>query len=175
MEKNKIIAIVAIAVAVLVLGVFAFTSRKNAPASNDNTQTEQMGEETSDTTSTTEDMATSTTSTVATTTKTTKTTTQPAVKAPGAATLSYTNALKIYSASGYRFQFINGRATPGTMIIKKGSSFMLDNRDGKAHTIKVGTASYHIGAYGFVIATAKTAGTNYIMCDGINTAKIEVE
>lgn len=122
-----------------------------------------------------------TSSTVEISTTTTSTTGQngtykkPVTKtAPGAVTQSYADALKEYSASGYRFQFVNCRATPGSLTIKKGTSFMIDNRDNASHKIKVGPATYSVGAYGFVIATAKTIGSNYIICDGISTGRLEV-
>lgn len=102
---------------------------------------------------------------------TTQTTPTPGA---GSVTPSYADALKQYSASGYRFQFVNCRATPGKMTIKQGVTFMLDNRDDKAHKIKVGSVTYNVGAYGFVIATAKTVGTNYVVCDGVGSAEINV-
>ncbi|MCX6782141.1 MAG: hypothetical protein NTW66_03450 [Candidatus Magasanikbacteria bacterium] len=176
MDKNKLIAIVVAVVAIVIFGYFIFSSKKESiPAnigqqSGDITGEQQPVSSTADTTTST--TSTAATSTTKSTTQTKKTTT---TKAPGAVTLSYTNALKTYSASGYRFQIINGRASPGTMIVKQGKTFMLDNRDGKSHSVKVGTASYSIGAYGFVIATARTLGTNYIMVDGISSSKIEVE
>ena len=176
MDKNKKIAI-AVGVVVLAAIVIYFTVLKKPATSPEgvNVTDEQVLEEADQTATSTLD--TSVTSTTATTSakSTTQTTVKTTTKAPGAATLSYTTALKTYSASGYRFQVNNGRVSPGSMIIKRGKTFMIDNRDSKAHTVKVGSTSYRIAAYGFVIATAKTVGTNYIMVDGINAAKVEVE
>jgi hypothetical protein len=175
MDKNQKIAI-AVGVVVLAAIVIYFTVLKKpavAPEGLNVTGDQETEEVVSSVTSTLDTNATSTATTSAKTT--TQTTVKTTTKAPGAATLSYTSALKTYSASGYRFQVNNGRVSPGSMIVKRGKTFMIDNRDSKAHTVKVGSTSYRIAAYGFVIATAKTVGTNYIMVDGINAAKIEVE
>jgi hypothetical protein len=177
MNKERIIGIITIAVAIGVFAFFVISGRpveRQAPEENlmlDNqemTSEELIEEETATTTPTT------------TTSDTVKKTTAPApvkttAPAPGAITQSYADALKIYSASGYRFQFVNCKATPGKLTIKQGTKFMLDNRDNTAHKIKVGSVNYNVGAYGFAIATAKTLGLNYITCDGGGAAQIQVE
>jgi len=91
---------------------------------------------------------------------------------------TYTQALNTYSAetgSGYRFQFVNCNGTPGSLAIKKGVTFMIDNRDKDAHTFVVGSLTYKVGAEGFAIATAKDVGTYNITCDGGGAAQVIVQ
>ncbi len=97
--------------------------------------------------------------------------------APLSATKAYLDALKIYKTTGYYFQFVNCHGSPGSFTLKAGKKFMLDNRDGVAHKIKVqGGQSFNISAYGFAIATApSTVGDHYIDCDGGGAAKIVVQ
>jgi hypothetical protein len=87
--------------------------------------------------------------------------------------LSYTEALNLFG--GYRFQFSDCSGTPGTLNLTKGATFLLDNRDAVAHTIKVGTQSYSVGAYGYRIASASTKGANQITCDGKGAAMLNVQ
>ncbi len=127
--------------------------------------------------------------------KTNKTTTTAttAVKKPGTATVpkkiisqpevskpaaqSYLEAVATYKSSGYYFQFVSCQALPGTLTLKAGKKFMLDNRDNTTRTIAVqGGQSFQIGPYGFAVATApSTAGTHYITCDGGGSASISVQ
>ncbi|MDO8557854.1 MAG: hypothetical protein Q7S09_01525 [bacterium] len=93
-----------------------------------------------------------------------------------AAIETYQDALGVYSASGFRFQFSNCQASPGSLVMKVGAKFMLDNRDVVARTIGVSSKIYNIGAYGFAIATAPVqTGTHYITCNGGGTATISVQ
>lgn len=176
MSKNKIIALGAIGVVVIVFIIFAVTCKNdNTQTPNDeNTGLENQADDTGLTDTTTLGISASTTPTTTPTSATTKKTTT-ATKAVGAVTQSYADALKAYSATGYRMQFVNCRASPGSLIIKKGKTFMLDNRDNKSHRIKVGSTTYTVGAYGYAIATARTLDVNYILCDGAGAAKITVE
>jgi hypothetical protein len=176
MPKTKIIALGAIGVLVIVFIIFAVTCKKeNTTAPTDeNTGLENQTDDTGLTATSTLGSATTTaTSTPATTATTKKTTTVAKANAP--VTQSYADALKAYSATGYRMQFVNCRASPGSLIIKKGKTFMLDNRDNKSHKIKVGNVTYNVGAYGYAIATAKTLDVNYVLCDGAGSGKITVE
>lgn len=97
--------------------------------------------------------------------------------APLSATQSYLDAIKIYKNVGYYFQFVSCHGAPGTLTLKAGKKFMLDNRDGVAHKIAVqGGQSFNIKAYDFAIATAPSAiGTHYITCDGGGAANILVQ
>ncbi len=171
-ERNKIIEVGAIAILVAIFLSFVLFAR---PKSSENAPDQILVNlEENILTTSTDITATSTTSTEN-KNGTVKKTTPTKTTAPGAVTQSYADALKQYSASGYRFQFVNCRATPGVLTIKKGASFMLDNRDNKAHRIKVGASTYNIGAYSFVIATAKTVGLNYIVCDDAGSGRLQVE
>jgi hypothetical protein len=99
-----------------------------------------------------------------------------ATKTPAPAknlSLTYSDAINLFG--GYRFQFTNCSGAPGTLNVTKGSTFLLDNRDDVAHTIKVGAQSYSLGAYGFRIATASTMGANQITCDGKGAAVVNVQ
>jgi hypothetical protein len=87
--------------------------------------------------------------------------------------LGYTDALNTFG--GYRFQFSNCSGTPGTLALASGVPFLLDNRDAVAHSIKVGSTSYSVGAYGYRIASVTTKGTYNITCDGKGAATLKVE
>ncbi|MBI2444473.1 MAG: hypothetical protein HYV42_04515 [Candidatus Magasanikbacteria bacterium] len=101
----------------------------------------------------------------------------PAAKPATAPTrnLSYTDAVKTYRTSGAYFQLVNCRGTPGTINLKKGVPFMIDNRDAKAHRVEVGGQAYQLKAYGFAIVTSQTIGINYITCDGSGAAGVNVQ
>lgn len=124
---------------------------------------------------------TATTTAPATTTPTAKTTatkTITAVKKPttsaGSAPKSYTDALAIYRTSGYYFQFVKCSGNPGSLIVKKGKKYMLDNRDAVSHRFVVGGRAYTIGGYGYLILTADRVGTHNVTCDGGGSATVKV-
>lgn len=96
-----------------------------------------------------------------------------APKAAAPAAMTYDEAVQTYGSM--RFQFLNCRGTPGSMTLKKGTSYLLDNRDDKAHTIAVGTKSYKLGAYGFTVIKATDTGTLNITCDGGGAANLIVQ
>jgi len=174
MKKNRIIAIVAVAIAIAIFALFALSYRQ--PASDEQLSGQEASDSADDQAISSDDNLTNASSTQTTSVKI-KT---PAVKtiiksSPGAVTQSYADALKTYSASGYRFQIVNCQMTPGSLVVKKGSTFMIDNRDNASHKVAVGSTNYSVGAYGFVIATAKVLGVNYIRCDNRGSAKITVE
>ncbi len=89
----------------------------------------------------------------------------------------YLDAIKIYKNSGYYFQFVDCHGLPGSLTLKAGVKFMLDNRDNDTHKISIqGGQSVWIGAYNFAIVTAPSAiGTHFITCDGGGAAKIIVQ
>ncbi len=90
-------------------------------------------------------------------------------------TVAYSNALDIYRKSGYYFQFAGCHGTPGSITMKRGVKFMIDNRDNVGHVFKFGQNTYVLGAYGFgIIATPNTLGKNLITCDGGGAATIVV-
>lgn len=96
---------------------------------------------------------------------------------PLSATQKYLDAIRIYKNTGYYFQFVDCHGLPGTLTMKKGKKFMLDNRDATSRRIAIsGGQSFKITAYNFAIATAPTkAGTHYITCDGGGAATIVVQ
>lgn len=88
---------------------------------------------------------------------------------------SYESALNKYRTSGGYFQLANCRSTPGTISIKRGVKFMIDNRDPVPHRIKVGDTAYQVAGYGFLIITPTTLGTNYLTCDGGGSGMVSVQ
>ena len=91
------------------------------------------------------------------------------------APMTFDEAYQTYAVSGYRFEFSSCHGRPGTLSMKKGPKFMLDNRDNAPHAIVVGSVTYRIGPYGFAIATAKDIGTYNITCDGGGAAQVIVQ
>jgi hypothetical protein len=169
-NKTKIITVSAIVVVVAIFAIWICVSRKDKSDAAVNVEQGNGMPSEDVSASSTDAIATTTTSTVS------NTKTNTYTKTSGdAVSQSYTDALKIYSASGYRMQFVNCQATPGQLTIKKGQKFMIDNRDSKPHKFKVGSTLYSVKAYGFAIATSKTLGVNFITCDGGGAAKINVE
>jgi len=90
------------------------------------------------------------------------------------ATSAYLKAANIYKTSGYYFQFVNCHGTPGSLVIKKGAKFMMDNRDNKIRKISVMGKTYSLNAYNYTIVTADKVGKHYITCDGGGAAQITV-
>ncbi len=84
-------------------------------------------------------------------------------------------AYNTYATSGYRFEFVGCSGTPGSLSMKQGTKFMLDNRDNASHKIVVAGATYNVGPYGYAIATATTLGKYNITCDGKGAASINVQ
>lgn len=87
--------------------------------------------------------------------------------------LTFTQAIDKYGST--RFEFVNCNGFPGSFTLKKGSKYMLDNRDDAAHTIGVGSQSYKLGALSFAIETASQVGTLNVTCDGGGAAKLIVQ
>ncbi len=99
----------------------------------------------------------------------------PAGKTEQVPTKNYTAAMATYGTNGARFQFVGCSATPGTMSLKRGISFMLDNRNAEAHTIAIGQASYRLKGYDYAIVTVQKAGVYPITCDGGGSGQLSVE
>lgn len=89
--------------------------------------------------------------------------------------LTFEEAYQTYAVSGFRFEFAECHGRPGSISMKKGTKFMLDNRDNEAHKFVVGSKTYNIGPYGFAIATATDVGTYNITCDGGGAAQVVVQ
>jgi hypothetical protein len=99
----------------------------------------------------------------------------PKTTAPQSASTAYVNALNIYQKSGYYFQLVKCTLNPGTMTLKKGVKYMLDNRNAETHTLAIGTKRVVLSGYNFAIVTADTVGTHNITCDGGGTGKLVVQ
>ncbi len=165
MNKKAIIAAVVVIV-VLVVGVAVYNSNKQkSQVANNPTNTGQNSALNPADNQEVEATEPSTTPTAA--NGTTK-------KAP-VPNEAYTKAIALYGSKGYRIQFSQCHGNPGSLSLKKGVQFMLDNRDDSAHTIVIKSQTFHIPAYGFTIATAKDLGTYNITCDGGGAAQLNVE
>ncbi len=86
--------------------------------------------------------------------------------------IAYNAALKKYV---YRIQFSSCHGDPGTLAIRQGDQFMLDNRDNATDTIRIQSQTYILKPYSFAIATASTLGKYNITCDGGGTAQLDVQ
>ena len=103
---------------------------------------------------------------------------EPGTEVAGAltvATKGYTAALNLYEKSGARFQFANCSGNPGSLSIKLGAKFMIDNRDNASHKIAIGAKIYQLSAYNYAIVTVQKAGSFNITCDGGGAARVEVQ
>jgi len=92
----------------------------------------------------------------------------PAVRAK----LSYGDAIKAYPS---RFQFSQCQGTPSSIVIKKGSPVMLDNRDAVAHTIKADTQTFKLAGYDYAVLYPEVLGNLVVTCDGKNRVMLNVE
>ncbi len=88
-------------------------------------------------------------------------------------TQSYTAAVN--DNIGKRFQFVGCAGNPGTLSIKKGTNFMLDNRDNKTHIFGIGKNTYTLKAYDFALVNVKIAGDYFITCDGGGSARVSIQ
>lgn len=167
MRTRDVILLVILVILLFIVGYFVWGKKAAQPVVQEQNST------TTAFTSSTEDVVSSTTSTE--TTK--KTTTKTTAKAPLSVTQKYLDALKVYKNAGYYFQFLNCHASPGTLTMKAGRKFMLDNKDNITRSIKiVGGQSFRITAYNYAIATAPSKeGVYYITCDGGGSAQIKVQ
>ena len=99
-----------------------------------------------------------------------KTAEKPAVRKK----LPYGEAVNTYA---YRIQFSNCSGNPGSISIKKGVALMLDNRDNKAHTFKIGNWTMKVANYDYAlfVPTSANLGFSKILCDGGGAADLNVE
>jgi hypothetical protein len=87
--------------------------------------------------------------------------------------LTYDQAVAKYK---YRYQFVSCHANPGSMVVAKNDPVMFDNRDNRAHLIKIGSInSFNIGALDYTIYYPSIKGTYNITCDGGGSAILKVE
>ena len=77
---------------------------------------------------------------------------------------------------GYRFQFSDncGSVSPTSFVIKKGSQFMIDNRDTKSHVFTFSKQKYSLKANSYAIATADVVGNIFVLCDGVQRSQVNV-
>jgi len=80
-----------------------------------------------------------------------------------------------YIESGYRFQFTDCHGSPGSLTVKRGKYFLLDNRDEEAAKISVAGQSYQVGPYGAAVAAVWKVGEHNITCNGGGAATLIVE
>lgn len=90
---------------------------------------------------------------------------------------SYTQAVNDYQ---YRIQFTECHGvvnTPnvGILSVAKGTKFMLDNRDAKAHTFAFKDFKVRIAGYGYAIVTPTVLGIYPITCDGGGAVTLHVQ
>lgn len=104
--------------------------------------------------------------------------TAPAPSKSNAASDAYQKALDTYA---FRIQFkdCHGIGEPpavgGSLVLKKGTKLMLDNRDKVAHTIAFKGVSVRVGAENFAVVTASVLGIYNVTCDGGGAASLNVE
>lgn len=75
----------------------------------------------------------------------------PSATTPSASNASYNAALLKYGPNRIQFKE-DCQALPNKMVLKSGTTIMLDNRASVSHTVKV-DKSYSIPAFGFTTAT----------------------
>lgn len=171
--ENKKFAIFAAIALVTFLAVAYISSKNNSVSDKDDTT---GGTPTTSLNSDVITITTSTTSTPTTTPKKTLTTPKATTKKSTlASSQEYLKALEIYRKSGYYLQFYPCQATPGSLVVKKGSKVMLDNRDKETHVFGIMGSRYTVQPYSFAIATLNTLGNNYVTCDGGGSAVINVQ
>lgn len=96
----------------------------------------------------------------------------------GDAKTAYQQALDKYT---FRIQFKDCRgigeppSAGGSLVLKKGTPLMLDNRDKIAHTIAFKGVSVKVGAENFAIVTPTVLGIYNVTCDGGGSASLNVE
>lgn len=162
--KAKYLVAATIALAIIILGYSAWKS-------NHTNVTERVTEDDSPSTTTTQN------------TNTTSLPVSPTAKngstSPTSGGLKYDDALAAYAGKLFQFSScVTGPPpviSPGSLSLKQGSKYMIDNRDKTAHTIRVGTTAYSLGAQSFRIVQAPTKGTYNITCDGGGAAQLQVQ
>ena len=166
-QQTALLAIAAAIIIAIAGYALSQSTSKNGGLSDGNGAVSEPGATAGDSTVPTPNSDTTTT------TGTTGTTAKPPA-GNTAVTQSYADAYKIYAASGFRYQFVNCSGDPGSMVVKTGQKFMMDNRDNKSHKFVVQGKAITIGNYGFAVITAGKVGTSKITCDGGGAADLIV-
>lgn len=165
MEKKYVISIVVIVV--LVIAVISLIMVHNRNENQVATQTIP----TSGTLSGTDQAS----STPTTTPASSSTSGHPAPMVSTSNTL-YNKYLPDYESSGHRIQLVAScDATPYTLSIKMGQTFMVDNRNAQSDAISVEGQNFTIPGYGFALVSAFEKGTYFVSCDKKNSATIKIE
>ncbi|MBI5134933.1 hypothetical protein HZA86_01710 [Candidatus Uhrbacteria bacterium] len=98
--------------------------------------------------------------------------------APTARVDSYQDALDKYgdNGTGYMFQFSNCSGNPGSLTMKVGAPFLIDNRDAQEHSFVISGIGFgqNIDGYDFAVWRATKVGTYMITCDGGGAAEMKV-
>ncbi|MCX6780414.1 MAG: hypothetical protein NT034_04555 [Candidatus Magasanikbacteria bacterium] len=87
----------------------------------------------------------------------------------------YVEMVKKFGGNRFQFSANCTSVQPSSFVLKAGQQFMVDNRDSKAHTFSFGGKKYAVTDYGYAIVTAIKAGTQPLLCDGIQRARVTVE
>lgn len=157
--KTKYLIILGIAAGVIIAGYFAWSFSRSEITDTKDNQAVPTATDTNAPTPTNSNTNTAT--------------------SPTSGVLKYDDALALYA--GRLFQFTSCVAgpppviSPGSLSIKQGAKYMIDNRDKTAHTIRVGSTPYLLAAQSFRIISAPTKGTYNITCDGGGAAQLQVQ
>lgn len=89
-------------------------------------------------------------------------------KSPSAPALTYAQALAQYQNARIQIK-PDCQVTPNNVTYKNGASIMLDNRSALSHSIKLGSSTYSVKAWGFKIvkltSVSALPATWYMDCD----------
>ena len=101
--------------------------------------------------------------------------TKPPVVTPPADTRTYAELLAMYAQKTVQFG-ASCQVRPNNQSFKEGTSVLLDNRNNMPLSIKLGSTSYSLGAYGYKVITLSTVGKFMVSCnDTPNVATITVQ
>ena len=167
-KKTKTIAVSVVGGLVVVGLVWAVVaSVKKAPSQSPNTN------DTSNLLPTSTPVSTSTAPLTAAVVKPKLVATKTAVPKPSPESVYFSLKDKF---GGYRFQFSDncGSVSPTSFVIKKGSQFMIDNRDTKPHVFTFSKQKYSLKANSYALATADVVGNIFVLCDGVQRSQVNV-
>lgn len=85
-----------------------------------------------------------------------------AAASPAPAKLSYGDALATYQ---YKIQLLACHSTPGSLIVKKGSPVMFDNRDHNTHAIVLGNQTVSVPGLDYTVFYPQVLGNFDFTCD----------
>jgi hypothetical protein len=158
MNKNYLYAVIA----VIVIAIIAWAIYANTHKDSDDNQS-KTPQQTTISNTPTDTMA-----------STTPTTTPTTTTGGGTKKLSHADAVAKYP---YRIQFtLQCQGIPGSLVVKKGDTIMLDNRDQFVHTIVADGQTFKIAAQDYALLHTTTISNQNVTCDGkgamlLNVAK----